>query len=157
MIDEYFMPCALPVYPDHKWSDFSVVWVVRLKAREGVSEDYVPIPVGYLPALVVFLLTEFSSHYSLTTNRHRRRHSSHRQYRNVITMKYELGGTVRLVERHLQLEVHYSVSSCEKLSTERSAIRKDFLESMRLAEEKLHIREGAFYQGGLLSMLLWKG
>ena len=141
---EYFMPCALPVYPDHKWSDFSVVWVVRLKARKGVSEDYVPIPVGYLPALVVFLLTEFSSHYSLTTDPHRRRHSSHRQYRNVITMKYKLGGTVRLVERHLQLEVHYSVSICEKLATERSAIRKHFLESMRLTEEKLHIREGAF-------------
>ena len=48
---------------------------------------------------------------------------------------------VCLVERHLQLEVHYSC--CDQLRQECEIIRNHVLESIRLTEEKLHIREGA--------------
>ena len=46
-----------------------------------------------------------------------------------------------MVERHLQLEVHYSCS--DQLQQECTIIRNHVLESIRLTEEKLHIREGA--------------
>ena len=45
------------------------------------------------------------------------------------------------MERHLQLEVHYSC--CDQLQQECAIIRNHVLESIRLTEEKLHIREGA--------------
>ena len=28
-------------------------WVIRLRVRRGVDKEYIPIPVGYLPAVVV--------------------------------------------------------------------------------------------------------
>ena len=64
-----------------------------------------------------------------------------RQYRNVIKLCYKPGGVVCLVERHLQLEVHYSFS--DQLQQECTNIRKHVLESIRKTEEKLHIREDA--------------
>ena len=130
---EYFMPCALPCATE--MSDSSHPWVIRLRVRRGVDKEYVPIPVGYLPAILVFLLTMFPYHFSL--NRHQR------QYRNKIKLDYGPGGVVCLVERHLQLEVHYSCSSIKKLRKECKIIRNHVLESIRLTEEKLHIREGA--------------
>ena len=49
-----------------------------------------------------------------------------------------------MVERHLQLEVHYSCcSEPMKLREECKIIRNHVLESIRLTEQKLHIREGA--------------
>ena len=97
---EYIMPCALPYSTE--MPDSSHPWVIRLRVRRGVDEEYVPIPVGYLPAILVFLLTMFPDHFSL--NRHQR------QYRNVIKLVYKPGGLICLVERHLQLEVHYSIA-----------------------------------------------
>ena len=128
---EYFMPCALPYAV--KMPHSSHPWVIRLRVRQGVDEEYVPIPMGYLPAILVFLLTMFPDHFSL--NR------CQRQYRNVIKLFYKPGGVVCLVERHLQLEVHYSC--CDQLQQECAIIRNHVLESIRLTEEKLHIREGA--------------
>ena len=61
---EYFMPCALSYAPEASVSQSSPPWVIRLRVRQGVKDVYIPIPVGYLPAVVVFLLTEFSSHFS---------------------------------------------------------------------------------------------
>ena len=128
---EYFMPCALPYATEMPHS--SHPWVIRLRVRRGVDEEYVPIPVGYLPAILVFLLTMFPDHFSLNRRQ--------RQYRNVIKLCYKPGGVVCLVERHLQLEVHYSC--CDQLQQECAIIRNHVLESIRLTEEKLHIREGA--------------
>ena len=128
---EYFMPCALPYATEMPHS--SHPWVIRLRVRRGVDEEYVPIPVGYLPAILVFLLTMFPDHFSLNRRQ--------RQYRNVIKLYYGPGGVVCLVERHLQLEVHYSC--CDQLQQDCSIIRNHVLESIRLTEEKLHIREGA--------------
>ena len=128
---EYFMPCALPYATEMPHS--SHPWVIRLRVRRGVDEEYVPIPVGYLPAILVFLLTMFSGQFSLNRRQ--------RQYRNVIKLCYKPGGVVCLVERHLQLEVHYSC--CDQLQQECVIIRNHVLESIRLTEEKLHIREGA--------------
>ena len=128
---EYFMPCALPYATEMPHS--SHPWVIRLRVRRGVNKEYVPIPVGYLPAILVFLLTMFPNHFSL--NQHQR------QYRNAIKLDYGPGGVVCLVERHLQLEVHYSC--CEQLRQQCAIIRNHISESIRLTEEKLHIREGA--------------
>ena len=125
---EYFMPCALPYATEMPHS--SHPWVIRLRVRRGVDKEYVPIPVGYLPAILIFLLTMFPDHFSLNRRQ--------RQYRNVIELDYEPGGVVCLVERHLQLEVHY-----DELQQECANIRNHVLESIRLTEEKLHIREGA--------------
>ena len=78
----------------------------------------------------------FPDHFSLNRRQ--------RQYRHVIELDYEPGGVVCLVERHLQLEVHYSCSmKHKKLRQECTIIRNHVLESIRLTEEKLHIREGA--------------
>ena len=126
---EYFMPCALSYAPETSVSESSPPWVIRLRVRQGVEEVYIPIPVGYLPAVVVFLLTEFASHFS--TNRRQR------QYRNMIKLRYKYGGYVYLIERHLQLEIY--ISLCEQLLQDCATIRNHVLESIRLTEEKLHI------------------
>ena len=126
---EYFMPCALSSLPEACVSESSPQWVIKLRVRRGSVKEYIPIPVGYLPAVVVFLLTESSSHFS--TNRRQR------QYRNKIVLVYEHGGFISLVERHLQLEVHYS--GLERFPKECATIRDHVLESIRLTEEKLHI------------------
>ena len=128
---EYFMPCALPYATEMPHS--SHPWVIRLRVSRKVEEIYVPIPVGYLPAILVFLLITFSGRFLLI--------QSQRQYRNVIKLHYKPGGVVCLVEHHLQLEVHYSC--CDQLQQEYAIIRNHVLESIRLTEEKLHIREGA--------------
>ena len=136
--EDYFMPCALsyaqpkdlheilndlPPYP----------WVIKLREERGVIDDYIPIPVGYLPTLAIFLLTQDKTPFS--TNR------SKLQYRNVINLQYKRRGTVYLVEHHFQLEVYYSY--CDDLPDQCSAIRCLVRESMQLTEERLRIREGA--------------
>ena len=126
---EYFMPCALSSLPEASVSHSSSPWVIRLRVRRGVEDIYIPIPVGYLPAVVVFLLTNFSSHFS--TDRR------HRQYRNKISLKYKRGGTVHLIERHLQLEIYFSLY--KQFPKDCATIRDHILESIRLTEEKLHI------------------
>ena len=132
---EYFMPCALPYATEMPHS--SHPWVIRLRVRQEVDEESdVPIPVGYLPAILVFLLTMFSGRFSLIRRQ--------RQYRNLFKLRYKPGGVVCLVERHLQLEVHYSCCiEPMKLREECKIIRNHVLESIRLTEQKLHIREGA--------------
>ena len=130
---EYFMPCALSYALEANVVHSSPPWVIRLRVKRGDEETYIPIPVGYLPAVVVFLLTNFSSHFS--TER------SQQQYRNMIKLHYKHGGCVCLIERHLRLEVSFSF--CKKRSLDCATIRDHVLESIRLTEEKLHIREGA--------------
>ena len=122
---EYFMPCALSYAPEPSVSESSPPWVIRLR-RKDIA---IPIPVGYLPAIVVFLLTKFSSHFS--TDR------THRQYRNMIKLRYKSGGYVYLIERHLQLEIYFS--NFEYLPNECTTIRDLVLKSIKLTEEKLHI------------------
>ena len=126
---EYFVPCALSYAPEASLFESSPPWVIRLRIRRGVDKEYIPIPVGYLPAVVVFLLTKFSSHFS--TDRYQR------QYRNKIVLVYEHGGFISLVERHIQLEVHYS--GLEHSPQECVTIRNHVLQSIHLTEKKLHI------------------
>ena len=126
---EYFMPCALSYAPEACVSKSSPPLVMRLRRKD---EDVdIPIPVGYLPAVVVFLLTKFLSHFS--TNRR------HKQYRNMIKLRYKRGGFVYLIERHLQLEIYFTL--CKQLPRECTTIRDYILESIRLTEEKLHIMQ----------------
>ena len=125
---EYFMPCALSYAPEPSVSESSPPWVIRLR-RNNEYDVVIPIPVGYLPAIIVFLLTESSSHFSM--DRH------HRQYRNLIKLRYKRGGHVYLIERHLQLEIYFSVF--EQLPQDCTTIRDLVLKSIKLTEEKLHI------------------
>ena len=131
---EYFMPCALP-YATKTTHSFQCPWIIRLRARRGIYEEYVPIPVGYLPTIIVFLLTVFPNKFA-QIQKHER------QYRNMIKLHYNPGGTVCLVEHHLQIEVYYS--ELKKLPQQCSTIRDCILESIRLTEVKLHVRKGAF-------------
>ena len=125
--NEYFMPCALSYDPEPSVYKSSPPWVIRLRRKD--KDISIPIPVGYLPAIVVFLLTEFSSLFS--TER------CHRQYRNLIKLRYKRGGYVYLVERHLQLEIFFSCF--EQLPKDCTTIRDLVLMSIKLTEEKLHI------------------
>ena len=126
---EYFMPCALSYDPEASLSHSSPPWVIRLRVKQGVEDVYIPIPVGYLPAVVVFLLTEFSSRFSTIRRQ--------QQYRNKIILRYNRGGFVYLIERHFQLEIYFSL--CKQLPQECATIRDLVLESIHLTEEKLHI------------------
>ena len=130
---EYFMPCALSYAPEPSApvSASSLPWVIRLRRK---NED-IPIPVGYLPAIIVFLLTKFSSYFSM--EKLRLQDLSCRQYRNMIKLKYNRGGHVYLIERHLQLEIYFSYF--EDHPKEGTTIRDHVLRSISLTEEKLHI------------------
>ena len=138
--EEYFMPCALSYAPENhneleKLSAphrLSHPWVIRLRQKRGARLVYIPIPVGYLPTLVVFLLTQDESCFSTNCKK--------RQYRNFINLQYSPGGTVYFVERHLQLEVYYSL--CDDLPDQCSVIRRLVLNSIHQAEERLRIRQG---------------
>ena len=126
---EYFMPCALSYAPD-KLNKLSHPWVIRLREKRGIRLVNVPIPVGYLPTLIVFLLN--NSIFSTNCKK--------RQYRNFINLQYRPGGTVYFVERHLQLEVYYSL--CDDLPDQCSVIRRLVLQSIELTEKRLTIKEG---------------
>ena len=128
---EYFMPCALSYAPD-KLNKLSHPWVIRLREKRGIRLVNVPIPVGYLPTLIVFLLTQDESLFSTNCKK--------RQYRNFINLQYEPGGTVYFVKSHLQLEVYYSF--CDDLPDQCSVIRRLVLESLNLTEKRLSINEG---------------
>ena len=83
---EYFMPCALPYATEMPHS--SHPWVIRLRVRRGVDEESdVPIPVGYLPAILVFLLTMFSGQ-ELTDLSFSLIQKSQRQYRNLFKLRF---------------------------------------------------------------------
>ena len=131
----YFMPCALAYASDEQCMQcitrFSPPWVIKFRIRQGVEYVYIPLPVGYLPALVVFLLADFSLLFS-TDRKHQKQ-----QYRNVINLKYKQEGRVYFVERHLQLEVYFTF--CKDLPQECFNIRNCILQAMSLVEERLSI------------------
>ena len=131
---EYIMPCALSHLPDEQCVPHSSPpWVIRLRIRRRIEEVYIPPPVGYLPALIVFLLTHFSFLFSLNLE--------DRQFRNLIKLRYKRGGIVYIVERHHQLEVYFTL--CEKLLKNCAVIRRSVLKAMSYTEDRLRITEGA--------------
>ena len=103
-LSEYLMPCALAYVPDEQCEpDRSTPWVIRFRIkRGGIEEAFIPLPVGYLPTLVIFLLACFGSEFTLNRK--------DRQFRNRIVLKYSQGGKVYIVERHLQLEVYFTMA-----------------------------------------------
>ena len=138
---EYFMPSALDYASEEqrvpRSCSESPPWVIRFRIKRGNDVLYIPSPVGYLPALVVFLLTEFPSKFSTGQD------PRSRQYRNSINLLYKEGklGRVYIVECHLQLEVYFT--RARKLPQECLHIRNCILEAMRLTEERLCIAEGS--------------
>ena len=134
----YFIPCALPSIPeDEICLPATDPWVIRLKLNAGpIKEiDDIPMPAGYLPTLVIFLLMQDNTFY-IKLNDERK------QYRDVIKFQYKTDeGTVYLVERHLQLEVYYSLA--DDLPDHCSTIRHLILQSMQETQKELRIREDA--------------
>ena len=132
---EYFMPCVLTYALEEQCVPQSPPpWVIKFRVRQGVEDVFIPLPVGYLPVLVVFLITQFPSEFSTD------RDEKWRQYRNVINLRYKTKkGRVYFVERHLQLEVYYTYS--KRYSKECFAIRNRILEAMNLTEKRLCITE----------------
>ena len=132
---EYFMPCALTYALEEQCVPQSPPpWVIKFRVKQGVEDVFIPLPVGYIPALVVFLLTQFPSEFSTD------RDCKWRQYRNVINLRYKTKkGRVYFVERHLQLEVYYTYS--KRYPNECFAIRNRVLEAMHLTEKRLCIAE----------------
>ena len=133
--EEYFMPCTLPYKTKPKRSN-EFPWIVRFRMkieRAGVSVDnYIPPPVGYLPVLVVFLVTKFSPEFSYPTG-------DECQYQNYITLAYKKW-RVYIIERHLQLEFYFS-GGCE-FQTEFSNAYKSILDAISKTEERLQIADG---------------
>ena len=134
--EEYFMPCALP-YEKEPEPPNKFPWIVRFQMkveRAGVSFDnYIPPPVGYLPALVVFLVTKFSSEFTYPTG-------NERQYRNYIILAYKTKWRVYIIEHHLQLEFYFS-GGC-KFEMEFSNIHRSILAAISKTEERLQIADG---------------
>ena len=130
---QYFMPCVLTYALEKQCvPQESPPWVIKFRIRQEVEDVFIPLPVGYIPALVVFLLIQFPSEFSTDCDLQRR------QYRDVINLRYKTNkGRVYIVECHLQLEVYYSLS--ELFPNECLTIRNYVLEAMRLTEEKLHV------------------
>ena len=126
---EYFMPCALSYAPEPSVSNCSSPWVIRLKVRRKIEDVDIPIPVGYLPAMIVFLLTKFSSHFSSDRR--------DQQHRNRIELRYKRGGHVYLIERYLQIEIYFSFY--KELQQDCATVRDLVRESICLTEEKLYI------------------
>ena len=142
----YFIPCALYSIPEVDLDKYmqqvhppvsSVPWVFKFRINTvGPIREigYIPIPVGYLPTLVIFLLKQDS--FSI---------GQHVQYRNVINIQYNDSydeGTVYLVERHMQLEVYYSHAKSHPKRF--SAIKVFVLKSMQKTQKELRIRDDAF-------------
>ena len=127
---EYIMPCALSYLPDEQCvPDIPLPWIIRFRIRRDVEKVYIPLPMGYLPAIIVFLLTCYSSHFFLC--------SESVQHRNQFKLEYEGGGSVFVVDQNLQLEIFYTC--CKDLPQNCQFIRDCVLNAMSLAEERLHI------------------
>ena len=126
---EYFMPCALPYATEEQCGMpcSSPPWVIRFRIKRGIAKEYIPPPVGYLPALVVFLLTRYPFHFCID--------SASRQYRNQFQLVYSDGGIVYITERYPQLEIFYTLSN--KLPQVCLIIRDCVLNAMSLTEERL--------------------
>ena len=145
----YFIPCALSFIPEVNLDEYimqqlhshvsPVRWVIkfRMNAVGPIRRiNHVPIPVGYLPTLVIFLLEQDCFSIGLE--------EKDVQYRNVINIQYNLSydeGTVYLVERHMQLEVYYSHAKSHPKRF--SAIKAFVLKSMQKTQKELRIRDDA--------------
>ena len=128
------MPCALPYAPEDELCKFcsSDPWVIRLK-RKGPLVGKIPIPFGYLPTLVIFLLAQ-NEDFSFNRDKPE-------QYRNAIRLEYNRR-SVYFVERRCQIEV--SLSRCEYSLNDRSDIRNVVLQkAIPQTEERLHIEKDA--------------
>ena len=138
---EYFMPCALDYASEEQRVPQSCSdhppWVIRFSISRGNDVFFIPLPVGYLPVLIIFLLTKFPSEFSTGQD------AKSRQYRNLINLLYKKGklGRVYIVECHLQLEVYFTFAAM--WPKECLHIRNCILEAMRLTEEHLRITEGS--------------
>ena len=128
----FFLPCALPHAPDDvvvEKEQVSVTpWILRLKLRCDAVLIDIPIPKGYLPTLVIRLITsrkfeaDFDSH----------------QYRNIMSIIYVDGGHVYFIERSHQLEIYYSWD--KDFPNHCSVIRSEIVKALVEAEEKLHFK-----------------
>ena len=129
---EYFMPCALPYATEEQCVPCSSPpWVIMFRIKRGIEEVDILPPVGYLPALVVFLLTRYPSHFCID--------SASRQYRNQFELKYRDGGLVYITEHYPQLEIFYTLLDAQPKYC--LIIRNCVLNAMYLTEERLRLNK----------------
>ena len=137
---KYFMPCALQYAKEKYVQDeilkgiFDYVWAIKFREMDG-KKLHIPVPVGYLPALVVILVTDFPSCFSTVYDM--RMH----QYRNCVTLQYKekIRWYVYIVECHLQLEVYFSRCLTKGCTIDCSVIREVVLEAMVKTNKRLRI------------------
>ena len=128
----YFMPCALPYTPNSKQEILDrvseYVWIIKFeRVLESSHVEFIPVPAGYLLALVVSLLARFDKFFA-TSRKH--------QYRDCITLVYKDIWDVFIVEHSLQLEVYFTGS---EFTTECPNIRKFVQEAMKETDMRLRI------------------
>ena len=133
---KYFMPCALPYAKSDVQNEilsglFKYAWAIKFQRMDEGNLHMIPVPIGYLSALVVILVTDFSSDFSTVDKR---------QYRNCVTLRYKKEiGYVYIVECHLQLEVYFSHCQTKDYTIDCSVIREVVLEAMVKTDERLRI------------------
>ena len=132
--EKYFMPCALQFATDNVKKEilsgiFEYVWAIKFQRIDG-RKPHIPVPVGYLPALVVILVTDFSPDFSTVDKR---------QYRNCVTLRYKEIGNVYIVECHMELEVYFSGCRRKDCTNDCSVIREFVLEAMKKTDKRLRI------------------
>ena len=120
--NEFFMPCVLRCASKEEERELmkgrrpSYPWIVRLRAQ--LDGQYNPLPPAFSPTLIVSLLS--SDAFVIV--------SDQLQYRNIFVLEYHSGGDIIIIERQLQLEIHYSFSDSE-CSVIRSFIRETIFET----------------------------
>ena len=128
----FFLPCALPYAPEDvvlkKEQASTTPWILRLKMRRGTIMVDVSIPKGYLPTLVVHLIT--SKMFEADTDC--------RQYRDLMSISYVDGGHIYFIERSHQLEIYYSWD--EEFPNHCSVIRSEIMKALVEAEKKLSFK-----------------
>ena len=121
----FFMPCVLNYAlneEDKIMKNLSYPLILRLKCERKPKHDYVPLPPGFSPTLIVLLLS--SGSFSIGNDQ---------QYRNVFVLcRSGNKGFVTIIERRVQLEIYYSF-----LDSECSYIRSDIHKAILETEKRL--------------------
>ena len=121
----FFMPCVLnyALIEEYKlMKKLSYPLILRLKCKRRPKHDYVPLPPGFSPTLIVLLLS--SGSFSIGNDQ---------QYRNIFVLcRSGNNGIVTIIERRVQLEIYYSF-----LDNECSYIRSDVHKAILETEKRL--------------------
>ena len=98
----FFMPCVLNSTQSEEYKikkELTHPLILRLRSKRTPIHDYVPLPPGFSPTLIVFLLS--SDKFNIDPNV--------QQYRNIFVLRRTgNNASVTIIERRVQLEIYYS-------------------------------------------------